>query len=276
MRGLAAVRTPRNALRSRLSPPHDGAVEVGARRAKLEIERIERAERKRRALERAHERLPALIWRSPYFPLFQDVPTKEPRSPKKAPPFGNPSMFKSQKMGGRYIVCTAQPELHLAYQCEFDDSVAAYVEQPFAIRYRCIDYVALHVPDMFVMRSGRPVVIQAKTVVGAATAEWRSREPFIRAALEELGFSYELRTSAELSVQPRLRNIRRRIDDRLRSLPDGVQRAQCHLQTTGPQPLWAVSDAIGATLVDLRIMVAHRFLCADVDAEFDEDIVLKC
>jgi hypothetical protein len=270
-----SMRSPKNALRYRLGAGASIAAEIGRRRAEYEAERLLRGQRKANRLSRHGEPLPRVTWRSPHFPLFPDIEERAPRGPKNAPLFGNTSIFKSHKMADRYIICTSEPELHLAYHLEFDDAVEWYVEQPFAVRYRCGDRVAWHVPDMFAMRAGRGVVIQAKTVAGAAADNWREREPHIRAALEELGFAFELLTNLDLGTQPKLRNIRRRIDDRLRPAP-AAEHVREYLAAHGPQVLWIVTEALGLTIFDLRVMVAHRLLYADINSDFDDEVILSC
>jgi hypothetical protein len=222
------------------------------------------------------EPLPRLLWRSPYFLGFAEVEARQPLRPRKAPICGNVSALKSHKNDGRYIVCTSTLQLHLAYLCEYDDAVDWYVEQPFSIHYRGRNGAATYTPDMFAMRAQLPVVIDAKSDQKAEDEKWRLRDPYIRTAMTALGFEFEVKTTKDLSRQPRLNNMRRRLDDRRRAVPECVQAIQEHLGQFGPQPLWAVSQATGASLFDLRVLVAHRLIDADIDAEFDDGVILAC
>lgn len=245
------------------------------RQRELERLRAANAARKSRALRRNSEPLPELLWRSPHLDaLIGDAPFRRAAGPHEAPLFGNASVFKSQKMRGRYIVCSSTPELHLAYHCEFSPDVEWYVEQPFAIRYRCAGRTTTYAPDMLVCRLGRRVVMEAKTAEGALAEKWAAREPYIREALSSMDLEFEVVTSATLSVQPRLQNIRRRLEDRLRPVPICGPRVKQFLSASGPRTLAVVSALTGAAYYDLRVLIAHDFIDADLDQPLDEDTVL--
>jgi hypothetical protein len=266
------MKPPRSALRHLLGAPVAAAAEAGRRRAEAELDERRRAARTR-AKPREGEALPRVLWRSPHLPLFPEVAVRRSPALHKAPPFGTPSAVKSDKMGGRYVGCTSKAERLLVYWCEFDDDVEWYVEQPFSMRYRYGATTARHTVDMAAKRDGAVVAIQAKAIADKA---WKEREPWIAAALAALGFTHELRTLADLEVEPRLGNMRRRIDHRRRPAPACAGDVTQFLRDVGPQPLAAVTAALGVSFFDLALLVAHGLVAADVDVAFDEDVVLAC
>lgn len=221
------------------------------------------------------EELPAVIWRDAAFPFLLDVPVKPRISPRKKWTRGELRNTHSRKTG-LDIVTTSKAERRLTYECEWDDDVEFFVEQPFEIRYLCAGRPAKYPPDMYRLKCGRHEIVEAKTTEGAAAKEWTEREPWIREALLKLGFQLVVWVLETEAPEPRASNIWRQLGDRTKNPPDCVDAVCAHLRAVGPTPLRTLTRDLGVQFEPLRIMVAHGLLDADIDQPFDEDVILSC
>lgn len=231
---------------------------------------------KRSAQYESEPVLPRIVSTHPRFPAIEGVRVRPQRNPQRSHGFGGFSMFKSLKNGGAYIHCTSRPELCLAYFCEFDPDVAWFCEQAITMVYRLEGRARHYTPDVVAIKEGSLIAIEAKTAAGARDEKWTRREPYIRAAFEKLLIGFHLVTTDELYVEPRLSNVRRLLEYRLRSVPDCAENVRAYVGLHGPQRCGKLCRALAVREFDIRVIIAHGLLTADVGVSFDEQVLVSC
>lgn len=92
--------------------------------------------------------------------------------------------------------------------CDSDPEVISFSEQPCVIRYVMCGKAHLHYPDLLVIKHSGPYLLEVKTLADALSKEVAERTALLMSELPKHGYQYCVVSAEELSIEPRLSNIK--------------------------------------------------------------------
>lgn len=128
---------------------------------------------------------------------------------------------------------------------EWDPAVTYYRSQPFRLIYLDDGRVRRYTPDV-VVHTDRRTVIEVKPHTRTLEKEFQRWASVVGNALQERGYTFEVRTEREILLEPRLSNINVLLRYRRQPVAEGVEFAVKRWVREEPGlPLGAVIDRLG-------------------------------
>lgn len=163
-------------------------------------------------------------------------------------------------------------------RCEVDGDVVRYCEQPITITYLDNDGVKRkHTPDFYYETTAIRSFVEVKWESEARKPKNEARWPAIAAAMNGLGFRYEVLTERHILRQPAADNVAELLRHRrAESLPGAARDAVLAILRQGPAPITNVVALIpNLEKAYLYRGIVDGWFCVNLDASLGPHSILR-
>jgi hypothetical protein len=162
--------------------------------------------------------------------------------------------------------------------CELEEGVLKFVEQPFRLTYFLLDRKTWHKPDTLLLTPNGLECREVKYEAQASLPENEERWPAIGRALNSLGISFRVVTERHFRERIRLRNVETIWENRMSPIPDEPQRIAIleAINTGAARTISQLRSLCSLEFATVLALIRRGFLSVDLNVPIsDESLVHK-